>query len=65
MFATDALLTTLMCVKSSVYSWDLLATRVGDKLFFDKREASSLHLLTVNETAPDPVRVNSQLFFGA
>ncbi|MEW5317508.1 MAG: hypothetical protein WDW38_008797 [Sanguina aurantia] len=54
-FATDALLTTLMCVKSSVYSWDLLATRVGDKLFFDKREASSLHLLTVNETAPDPV----------
>lgn len=54
-FATDSILTTLMCVKSSVYSWDILITRAGDKLFFDKRDNSNLNLLTVNETAPDPV----------
>lgn len=44
-----------MCIKSSVYSWDIVVTRSGDKLFFDKRDDSNLNLLTVNETAPDPV----------
>ena len=52
-FVTDNILTTLMCVKSSVYSWDVVITRVGDKLFLDKRDGGSLDLLTVNETAPD------------
>lgn len=28
-FATDAILTTLMCVKSSKYSWDLIVTKKG------------------------------------
>ncbi len=28
--------------------------QAGGKLFFDKRDSSSLNLLTVNETAPDP-----------
>ena len=37
-FATDGILTTLMCIKSSVYSWDIIVTRVGGKLFFDKRD---------------------------
>jgi translation initiation factor 3 subunit D len=54
-FATDRILTTLMCIKSSVYSWDIVVTRVGDKLFFDKRDQSNLDLLSVNETAPDPI----------
>jgi translation initiation factor 3 subunit D len=52
-FVTDNILTTLMCVKSSVYSWDVVITRVGDKLFLDKRDGGSLDLLSVNETAPD------------
>ena len=55
MFITDSLLTTLMCAPRSVYSWDILATRAGDKLFFDKRDGSNLDLLTVAETAPDPL----------
>ncbi|KAF6253322.1 eukaryotic translation initiation factor 3, subunit 7 [Scenedesmus sp. NREL 46B-D3] len=54
-FVTDAILTTIMCAAKSVYSWDVVVTRVGDKLFFDKREGSSLDLLTVNETAPEQV----------
>lgn len=54
-FITDSLLTTLMCAPRSVYSWDIVVTRAGDKLFFDKRDGSNLDLLTVAETAPDPL----------
>ncbi|KAJ9522640.1 hypothetical protein QJQ45_019730 [Haematococcus lacustris] len=54
-FATDTILTTLMCMRSSKYSWDLLVTKIGGKLFFDKRANSNLNLLTVNETAQEEV----------
>lgn len=54
-FATDSILTTLMCVKSSKYSWDLIITKTNGKIFIDKRADSTLNLLTVNETAPDEV----------
>lgn len=56
MFVTDSILTTIMCAAKSVYSWDVVVTRVGDKLFFDKREGSTIDLLSVNETAPEQVR---------
>ena len=39
-FATDSIIATLMCATRSVNSWDILVTRVGDKLFFDKRDKS-------------------------
>lgn len=32
------ILATLMAATRSVYSWDVIAYRVGDKLFFDKRD---------------------------
>ncbi|EFJ40085.1 eukaryotic translation initiation factor 3d [Volvox carteri f. nagariensis] len=54
-FAVDSILTHLMCMQSSKYGWDLLATRKGDKLFFDWRASSKFTLLTVNETAPEAV----------
>lgn len=54
-FATDSILSALMCAKSSVYSWDVVITRVGDKLFIDKRDGGPLDLLTVNETAPEQI----------
>ncbi|KAG2495959.1 hypothetical protein HYH03_005889 [Edaphochlamys debaryana] len=54
-FAVDSIVAHLMCMQSSKYGWDLLATRKGDKLFFDWRPASKFTLLTVNETAPEPV----------
>ncbi|XP_015781496.1 eukaryotic translation initiation factor 3 subunit D [Tetranychus urticae] len=53
-YATDAIVATLMCATRSVISWDLLVQKVGDKLFFDKRDDPDLDLLTVNETAADP-----------
>ncbi|KIZ06885.1 Eukaryotic translation initiation factor 3 subunit D-2, partial [Monoraphidium neglectum] len=54
-FATDSILATLMTAKSSVYSWDVVITRVGDKLFIDKRDGGPLDMLTVNETAPEQI----------
>ncbi|TFK07315.1 tRNA pseudouridine(38/39) synthase [Platysternon megacephalum] len=39
-FATDAILATLMSCTRSVYSWDIIVQRVGSKLFFDKRDNS-------------------------
>ena len=55
MFITDTLLTTLMCTPRSVYSWDIVITCAGGRLFFDKRDGSTLDLLTVAETSPEQI----------
>jgi translation initiation factor 3 subunit D len=52
-FATDNILSMLMCATKSVYSWDLVFTRKGSKVFIDKRDGSSLDMVTVNENAAD------------
>ncbi|VDN60024.1 unnamed protein product [Dracunculus medinensis] len=56
-FATDMILATLMASTRSVYSWDVVAYRVGDKLFFDKRDtggfSNPVDALTVSETSTD------------
>ncbi|KAG6523258.1 eukaryotic translation initiation factor 3 subunit D-like [Zingiber officinale] len=52
-FATDAILSALMCAPRSVYSWDIIIQRVGNKLFFDKRDGSQLDLLSVNESSQE------------
>ena len=55
-FATDQILSMLMCAPRSVYSWDIVITRHGNKIFFDKRETggpNSLDLVSVNENAAD------------
>ncbi|XP_073152730.1 eukaryotic translation initiation factor 3 subunit D-like [Henckelia pumila] len=52
-FATDTILSTLMCATRSVYSWDIVIQRVGNKLFFDKRDGSQLDLLSVHETSQE------------
>ncbi|KAK9691339.1 hypothetical protein RND81_09G190800 [Saponaria officinalis] len=54
-FATDVILSTLMCASRSVYSWDIVVQRVGNKLFFDKRDGSQLDLLSVHETSQEPL----------
>ncbi|KAJ3101982.1 hypothetical protein HDU96_009795 [Phlyctochytrium bullatum] len=54
-FATDNILSTLMCAARSLYSWDIVIQKTGDKLFFDKRDASTnFDFFTVNENAADP-----------
>lgn len=52
-FATDNILSMLMCSNRSVYSWDLVILRQGNKVFIDKREGSALDMVTVNENAAD------------
>ncbi|KAF2277441.1 eukaryotic translation initiation factor 3 subunit D [Westerdykella ornata] len=52
-FATDNILSMLMCATKSVYSWDMVITRRGNKVFIDKRDNSPLDMVTVNENATD------------
>ncbi|CAH0474544.1 unnamed protein product [Peronospora belbahrii] len=53
-FATDAILSHLMTATRSVFPWDIVAQRVNNMVFFDKRDESSFDLLSVNENASDP-----------
>ncbi|VDN27881.1 unnamed protein product [Cylicostephanus goldi] len=63
-FATDIILATLMTAPRSVYSWDIVAHRVGDKLFLDKRDTGGISnpvdALTVSETSGDPPSFEGQ-----
>ena len=52
-FATSDILSMLMCATRSVYSWDIIIFKHGDKIFLDKRAESSIDLVTVNENAAD------------
>ncbi|KAI8444690.1 eukaryotic translation initiation factor 3 subunit D [Phakopsora pachyrhizi] len=53
-FTTDSILSLLMCATRSVYPWDIVIVKEGDKLFMDKREGGPFDFLSVNENAADP-----------
>merc|ERR1719295_946961 len=38
-FATDSILATLMSCTRSVYSWDIVVQKIGEKIFLDKRDS--------------------------
>lgn len=69
MFATDAILAVLMSCPRSVYPFDVVANRVGNMLFFDKRDGSGFDYVTVGETALNPPEedgpdsMNNKVFF--
>lgn len=52
-FATDTILSMLMCSPRSVYPWDIVIVRQGNKIFLDKRDNAALDMVTVNENAAD------------
>lgn len=52
-FATDSVLSMLMCAPRSVYPWDIVIVKQGNKVFLDKRENAALDMVTVNENAAD------------
>lgn len=54
-FATDAMVAAIMCAARSVYGWDLVVTKQDGQVFFDKRDESNFDLLTVSETAQEPI----------
>ena len=53
-FATDSILSMMMCANRSVYPWDIVVVRDGDKVYFDKRPESAFDYVTVNENAVEP-----------
>ncbi|KAG9317712.1 translation initiation factor eIF-3 subunit D [Chiua virens] len=53
-YATDVILSVLMCAPRSVYPWDIVILREGNNLFFDKRDGGPFDTVTVNENASDP-----------
>ncbi|RYP03152.1 hypothetical protein DL764_005359 [Monosporascus ibericus] len=52
-FATDSVLSMLMCSPRSVYPWDIVIVKQGNKIFLDKRDNATLDMVTVNENAAD------------
>lgn len=52
-FATDSILSVLMCAPRSVNSWDIVVERRGDQVFLDKRGGAPFDVITVNENAMD------------
>lgn len=50
-FATDAIMAAIMAAPRSSYSWDIVITRVGERLYLDKRDESPFDYVTCNETA--------------
>lgn len=53
-FATDSVLSMIMCAPRSVYPWDIVIIREGNKVFLDKREGSQIDFVSVNENASEP-----------
>ncbi len=52
-FATDSILSMLMCAPRSVNPWDIVIVRQGNKIFLDKRDNAALDMVAVNENAAD------------
>ncbi|KAN0091388.1 Eukaryotic translation initiation factor 3 subunit D [Tylopilus felleus] len=53
-YATDVILSVLMCAPRSVYPWDIVMLRKGNNLFFDKHDGGPFDTVTVNENVSDP-----------
>merc|ERR1740121_3604136 len=58
--ATDHVLACIIAAARSVYSWDIVVTKLQNKLIFDKRDSSVVDFLTVNETANEPPNNDDQ-----
>ena len=50
-FITDIILATIMTSLRANHPWDILITKEGDKIIFDKQPNSTLEMMTVNENA--------------
>lgn len=53
-FATDSIISLLMCATKSVYPWDIVINKSEGKIFLDKRDDGPLDYVTVDENAYDP-----------
>lgn len=54
-FATDAVLSLLMCATRTVYPWDIIVKKTADgKVILDKRPNGVFDFVTVNENSAEP-----------
>ena len=54
-FATDAVLSLLMCATRTVYPWDIIVKKTADgKVILNKRPGGVFDFVTVNENSYDP-----------
>lgn len=53
-FATDSIISLLMCSTKSVYPWDIIINKSEGKIFLDKRDDGPLDYVTVDENTYDP-----------
>jgi len=60
-FATEQVLGCIMASSRSVYSWDVVITKSGDKVLIDKREGTTVDFLTVSETSDCPPQPDDTL----
>ncbi|KAJ3196836.1 hypothetical protein HDU82_001646 [Entophlyctis luteolus] len=52
--ATADVLAAIMCCAKSVYGWDIVINKTGDRIVLDKRTGGYFDFQTVNENATDP-----------
>ena len=52
-FITDTMLSALMAMPRALYSWDMVITKNGDQIWFDRR-SSKFDAITVNENSSEP-----------
>jgi len=60
-YATDAIVATLMTALKSQLSWDLIVRKRGGALVLDKRDDSGIDFVTVNENSHDPPSEESDI----
>ncbi|KAI7863763.1 translation initiation factor eIF3d Moe1 [Spinellus fusiger] len=59
-FASDTVLSLLMCATRTVYPWDIVVKKVGNKVILDKRPGGVFDFVTVNENTFDPPAENER-----
>ena len=52
-FATDSIISLLMCATKSVIPWDIIINKRNGKIFLDKREGGPLDFVSVDENAAE------------
>lgn len=53
-FATDAVLSLLMCATKPTNPWDIVVNKRDGQIFFDKRDGGPLDFLSVDENSHNP-----------
>lgn len=62
-FATDSILAMLMCAPRSVFGWDIIVIRDGDKVILDKRDGGSSGECRTYSTLPSYIVIIFRYYY--